>query len=334
MLGTSLRWLAPAALLTLSACGGCGRASPAGTSGAAPTATAEASASRGAAPPGPSALATAAPSSTTPADVPQIVDLGHGRGTAALRAALKAYGIPFDEATLERECQGDDGGASLDDLDDAATKHGLDTRILVVPIEHLLLPEAHLLPAIVIVEGPSNEEERLLAWRLDGDRVQVMSPRVGRRWLPRAELRKSLFVHAMTLAADDYRHDQGEPAFGDALEARMAARGLPAAASRALRARAAGDPGWRGFGALDAALRKLEGDDPDGGVDGTPRLSALLGCALSKRCAGVQPIPAAAWSVREAEKGPKGEAQVTVQGAVLLAISGKVAPDGGAPRAP
>ena len=337
MLGKHLRWLAPVALFTLSGCGSCGGASAAGASDAAPSASAEGPA--GSASPVASASAPPAGSTgpfTPPLDVPQILDLGSGRATAALRAALQAYGLPFDPATLERDCKVDEEGASLDDLEGAAGKYGLEAGLIIVPAEHLLLPEANMLPAIVIVQAPGDEEELLLVWRLDGDRVQVMSPRVGRRWLSRAELQKSLYVHETELPASVYREVMGEPAFGLALRARMTARGVDGAAAQALVARAAADPGWHGFAALDAAVRKVESESVDGGVDAGAgaRLSALLACAMEKKCVGVPPIPADLWSMQEGAKGPKGEAQIKVQGTVLLAIAGRAAPDAGAADGP
>ncbi len=50
---------------------------------------------------------------------------------------------------------------------------------------------------------------------------------------------------------------------------------------------------------------------------------------MEKRCNGVRPIPAELWSVQDAPKGPDGEAQVKVQGTVLLAIAGRAS---GAPE--
>ncbi len=60
-------------------------------------------------------------------------------------------------------------------------KYGLSAGSVIVPAEHVLLPEARMLPAIVIVDTADDEEEFVVAWRLDGDRVQVMDPREGRR---------------------------------------------------------------------------------------------------------------------------------------------------------
>ena len=277
----------------------------------------------------PSAGATAASANGAPvaADVPEVRDTGRGRATAALRAVLQAYGIAFDAEKIERECQVDEDGASLDDLEDVAVKYGLEAGSVIVPVEHVLLPAAKMLPAIVIADAPEDEEDFVVAWRLEGDRVEIMDPREGRRWVARSELQKSLYVHEMAMPADEYREAMAGTDFGDALRARMAAVGVGPEGAQALLDRAAADPGWRGLGALDAAVRGLEAAPsiPDGGAG--ERLPALFACAFEKRCEGADKVPPALWSVRPAPKGRDGEAQVQVRGALLLAISGRRAPE-------
>lgn len=272
----------------------------------------------------PSASASADPAPSAAAapgiDIPEIRDTGTGRATAALRAVLQAHGIAFDAATLERECKVDEDGASIDDLEDVADKYGLDVKQVIVPREHALAPEAKLIPAIVIVDGADESQEFIVISRLDGDRVEIMSPIEGRQWIPRAELEKSLYVHQMSIPVDDWRKAAESPPFQDTLRARMAALGLERPAAQALVDRALADPGWRGFGALDAAIRQREADPG-------AQLTASFDCAFEARCAaGVPPIAAGLWSVQAAPKGPEGEPQVEVRGAVMLAIAGRLSP--------
>jgi hypothetical protein len=318
---SKLRSVVLAAVACLAGCQRCSsapgqvdsRPRAAGSSSAAPSVGVEA----------PAAASASGVARASEADVPEIVDTGRGRATAALRAVLKAYGIAFEAATIERECKVDDDGASLDDIEDVAVKYGIDAGTVIVPAEHVLLSQPKMLPAIVVVDAPDDEQEFVVAWRLDGDRVQIMDPREGRRWILRAELQKRLHIHAMSMPLDEYRAAIGAPDFSDALQARMTALGegrVGSSAPRALLDRAAADPGVRGLGALDAAIRAIEADPPDAGVDA--KLSALFLCASEKRCEGVSPIPPSLWSVQPAPPGPDGEAQVQVRGAVLLAIEG------------
>ena len=305
-----LRWLALAALAALLGCQRCSGGS--GTGSGSPSAPPSASAP----------VEAPSPGAEAEGDVPEVRDTGSGRATAALRAVLTAYGIPFDAASIERECKVDDDGASIDDIEDVAVKYGLEAGQIILPIEHVLLAEPSVLPAIVVVDGPDDTQDFVVAWRFDGDRVQVMSPVDGRAWVPRADLRKTLHVHEMTMPAEDVREAMGSVSFKGALSARMQALGVAKADAEALIERAAADPSYRGFGALDAAIRQLEADPSKGA--GT--LAASFGCAFESHCEGVTPIPAALWSAQAAPSGPQGEAQVDVRGAVVLAIAGKQAP--------
>jgi hypothetical protein len=312
--GVRLRWIALAALAGLLGCQRCGggSANGAGTTGDtgdAPSAS----------------VPVPSPGAPSPgADVPEIRDTGSGRATAALRAVLQAYGVPFDAAAIERECKVDDDGASIDDIEDVAVKYGLEAGQIILPIEHVLLAEPRVLPAIVVVDGPDDTQEFVVAWRFDGDRVQVMSPVDGRSWVPRADLQKTLHVHEMTMPADDLRAAMGSPSFRDALQVRMLALGAARPDAQALLDRAAADPSYRGLGALDAAIRQLEADPGQG----AGKLAASFGCAFESHCEGIPPIPAALWwaSAQTAPSDPGGEAQVEVRGVVVLAIAGKSAP--------
>jgi hypothetical protein len=273
------------------------------------------------------ATGTEAPDAELPAEPPEVKDTGSGRATAALRSVLKAYGIGYDDAALTRECNVDDDGASIDDLEDVAVKYGLEAGSVIVPAEHVLLPEAKMLPAIVIVDGDEDSQDFVVAWRLDGDRVLLMHPEDGVKWAPRADVAKSLHEHEMAMPLDEYREALAAPAYLDALVARAVALGVDAASARALVDRAAADPGWRGLGAVDATIRRLV---ERGGAVTKEAFEATYGCAFEKRCDGVEPIPLALWSAGPAPKSAQGEAQVRVRGAVLIAIAGRaLRPDAG-----
>jgi hypothetical protein len=287
----------------------------------------------GGADPSPGASASAA-SSAEPAptaagdapEVPEIKDTGPGRATAALRAALKAYGIAFDEAAIARDCKVDDDGASIDDLEDVADAHGLAARQIIVPREHVLLPEAKLLPGLVIVAAPDDDEalDFVLVWKVEGDRALVMDPGEGKRWVPRADLAKRIWVHEMTIAAEDWRAAETDPRFRASLAARMAALGVTSGDATALLDRAAGDPGARGLGALDAAIRTLEAA-PRPAAEAKARFTNAIDCAIDKRCQG-EAIARSRWSSEPRPDSAGGLAETLVRGAVMLTIAGKKEP--------
>jgi predicted double-glycine peptidase len=306
-----------AALAMALGCGRCGSTPAAGTSGTAPAAAGEASGA-------PTANAAAA-AALPVADVPEVRDTGDGRATAALRAVLQAYGIGFDADRLLKECNVDDEGASIDDLEDVAVKYGLEAGSVIVPVEHVLAGVRGMLPAIVVVDSADDEQDFVVAWRLEGNMVEVMDPREGRKWVGRGELSKVLHVHEMSMPADELREAMAAKAFGEALAVRMMALGAgDKGTSARVDERVAADPGWRALAALDASIRKLEGE-PARPAQGQ-RLLATFACAFEKKCEGTEPVPAALWWAQPAPNGPQGEAQVRVRGAVLLAIEGRSAP--------
>jgi Peptidase C39 family len=328
-----LRWFALAALASLLGCQRCG--------GAAPSASIDGSAPLEAAPEGSASAATMGALPAPAVDVPEVRDTGPGRATAALRAVLQAYGIAFDAAVLERDCKVDDEGASIDDVEDTAVKYGLDAAQIIVPAEHVLLPEAKMLPALVVADGPDDAQDFIVAWRLDGDRVEIMSPGEGRSWVARAELQKTLHFHEMTMQADDLRAAMASQPFRDALRARMEGLGIAQGPASALLDQAAADPSFRSFAALDAALRQLEADPARPVGDAGARLAASFACssgareagpgfgaargpiATGGRCEGVEPVPPALWWAHPTLKGPDGAAQVQVRGVVMIAIAGR-----------
>jgi hypothetical protein len=52
----------------------------------------------------------------------------------------------------------------------------------MLPVDHVLLPEAQALPALVVVRHPNGVTHFVVAWRRHGPVVQVMDPATGRRW--------------------------------------------------------------------------------------------------------------------------------------------------------
>jgi Peptidase C39 family len=275
---------------------------------------------------GPAASASAAPAPAPErADAaprfPEVRDVGAGRATAALRSALGGYGIEFDAAALAQACKVGQDGASIDDLEEAARARGLDVTQTLVPPEHVLTGGARLLPAIAVLEGAIGARDFVLLVRVDGDKVEVMDPRDGLGRRPRVEISHRLHPHEMRVSATAFRETVRSDSFAAALRDRMAALGLQAAASTSWVERAGAAPGYRGLAALDAALRRAEGDPPR---DAGAALEAALACAVDRRCASGEAEPAARfWSVRPTDDAGPADAEVTMRGTVLLSIAGR-----------
>src|SRR5262249_31752908 len=94
--------------------------------------------------------------------------------------------------------------------------------------------------------------------------------------------------------------------------------------------RAAADPGWRGLAALDASIRKIEGQ-PAGPGQGE-KLSATFACAFEKKCEGTEPVPPALWWVQPAPNGEQGDAHVRVRGGAPRGRAARAAASARPPR--
>src|SRR5262249_6457006 len=104
-------------------------------------------------------------------------------GPAVLACLLQGYGMDVNYGRLREACQTDVDGTSIDDLEAVARQMGLAVEQVMMPVDHLLLPGAKALPAIVVTRLPGGLTHFVLVWRQHGPFVQVMDPAVGRRWL-------------------------------------------------------------------------------------------------------------------------------------------------------
>src|SRR5687767_12354924 len=103
-------------------------------------------------------------------------------GPASLKCLLEGIGIPVSYGRLREACQTDVDGSSIDTMEEVASQLGLEAEQVMMPIDHLLVPESRALPAIVVVRLPTGNTHFLVVWRRHGRFVQVMDPAIGRRW--------------------------------------------------------------------------------------------------------------------------------------------------------
>ena len=75
-------------------------------------------------------------------------------GPATLKCLLEGFGILASYGRLREACQTDVDGTSIDMMEDLAVQLGLDAEQTMLPEDHLLLPEAGALPAIVVTTNP------------------------------------------------------------------------------------------------------------------------------------------------------------------------------------
>ena len=261
-------------------------------------------------------------------------------GPASLKCLLDGHGIPVSYGRLREACQTAVDGTSIDTLDAVAVRLGLEAAQVMVPADHLLRPEAAVLPALVVVRQPDGMTHFVVAWRCHGRFVQVMDPALGRRWIAARRFQDDLYHHAMPVDAAAWRAWAGSEGLRAPLTARLEALGLKGADRRALFDAAEADAGWRTYAALDATARLVATLVEGGGVRRGAAARSLLkttfertagdpvvGEAVTDGAPGRDPaddlVPDAYWSARPAPPAEDGTPQVEMRGAVLVQVSGR-----------
>jgi ABC-type bacteriocin/lantibiotic exporter with double-glycine peptidase domain len=244
-------------------------------------------------------------------------------GPASLKCLLEGFGIPVSYGRLREACQTDVDGTSIDTLEELLPKLGLHAEQMMVPVDHVLRPEAGLLPGVAVVRQPNGFTHFVVIWRTHGPIVQIMDPASGRRWQSREELVSELYVHTARVPASSVREWTASEDFTSVLRARLRELGCEPACRGPLEA-AQASPEWRPIAAFDAAVRMTATLVRGGGfARGAEAARALL--ALYERAlAGDDAVPAAYWTVQPApadtaEPDDDGE-QVLLRGAVVVRV--------------
>src|SRR5215813_4986131 len=102
-------------------------------------------------------------------------------GPACLSSLLAGHGVRASYERLREACQTDVDGTSIDTIEEAAIQLGLDATQNLVPVDHVLLDDAGVLPAIAVTRQPDGGNHFVVMWSQLAGRVQVMDPAVGRR---------------------------------------------------------------------------------------------------------------------------------------------------------
>ena len=248
-------------------------------------------------------------------------------GPAVLKCLLEGFHIPVSYGRLREACQTDVDGTSIDTIELVANQLGVVAEQMVLPLDHLFLPEAQVLPAVVVVRHGSGVTHFVVVWRRYGQWLQVMDPSIGRRWVSCRKFAEEIFHHRHSVAEPAWRAWAATDDFLKPLRQRLSLLGASAAASTALVERASKDAGWFSFGALDAATRLVQSVVEANGIQPGKHAVKLLGTLFDRTCTSTSDIhtllPADYWSVAPDLENPDAKShRLVLQGAVLLRISG------------
>lgn len=243
-------------------------------------------------------------------------------GPAALQALLEGFGLPVSYERLREVCQTDVDGTSIDSLEEVARQLGLEAEQLLVPADHLLLDEAEVLPAIVIIRDEVQDAHFIIAWRRHGPLVQVMDPTMGRRWPTRERFLERLYLHALPVPAEDWREWASSEEFIRPLRLRLAALGVTGQEREALLQHALEAPRHQPLATLDAAVRMVAAVAEAGGLrPGQECLRALRELLARAGEEGQEEaIPDVYWCARPLPATPGAPEQVSLRGAVVVRI--------------
>ena len=240
-------------------------------------------------------------------------------GPASLKCLLEGFGIPVSYGRLREACQTGIDGTSIDTMETVANQLGLEAEQIMLPADHLLLPDAKCLPAIVVVTLPNGLTHFVVVWRRTGRMLQVMDPGVGRRWISCSEFLRETYQHTLAVGAADWREFAVSSEFQAGLRRRLLCLSLGRKESEQLLASGHADPDWRAVAALDASTRLIAALAESGGVSRPADRVRLL----KRFCEKPELIPDRYWSVRPGPIDSEGNPQLTMRGAVLVRIRGK-----------
>ncbi len=130
-------------------------------------------------------------------------------GPVALKCLLEGFGVNVSYGRLREACQTDVDGTSINTLEDVARQLGLDAVQVMLPKDHLLLPDSATLPAIVVIRLPNGLTHFVVAWRIHGPFIQIMDPGTGRRWMRTSRFLSELYLHEHPVPAQDWREWAG-----------------------------------------------------------------------------------------------------------------------------
>jgi ATP-binding cassette subfamily B protein len=234
-------------------------------------------------------------------------------GPASLKALLEGFGIHASYGRLREACQTSVDGTSIDALEETAVNLGLDAGQIMAPADHLVLPEASMLPALVVVRLPNGATHFVVVWRRIGGLLQIMDPGSGRKWVSVSRFQRELYLHTQSIPAEAWLDWTQSHSFRKTIRARMARLGFNGGVLLETT-----DPreGWRPMAALDAAIRMTEALAANGAL----KRGAMLEPLTAGFAAEPAKIPDDYWSVREDPATPD---RLLFRAAVLIQAKGR-----------
>ncbi len=268
-------------------------------------------------------------------------------GPAALKSLLEGFGIPVNYGRLREACQTDVDGTSINTLEDLAIQLGLRAEQVMLPVDHLVIPESQALPAILVVRLPNGLTHFLVVWSTIAGRIQIMDPATGRRWPSWEKFTHEIYIHTFPVQSTAWREWAGSKGMLLPLRHRLGKLRLSEESIQKLIDHALSDPGWRSIATLDAVTRMITSIVDSGGLEPGEEVENLLTRFYYHNLESTEKtineflddgsdsppkvtklnIPSTYWTVIPAKTGTRDDQEIEellLRGAVLVRILGRL----------
>lgn len=246
-------------------------------------------------------------------------------GPASLKCLLEGFNIPVSYGRLREACQTNVDGTSIDMIEDVANQLGIHAEQVMLPLDHIFLSEAAVLPAMVVVRHADGATHFVVIWRRHGRWLQVMDPAIGRRWVTCERFAEEVYRHEFPVPARDWLEWAASEEFLKPLRQRLSLLGASKNNSGALIDQALKETDWFGLAKLDASVRLVNSIVTAGGIKTGKQAVKLTGTLIEHidKEDIYKTIPLPYWSVVPQQFEPDTEKKLLLKGAVLLQVKPK-----------
>ncbi|MCB0166258.1 MAG: ATP-binding cassette domain-containing protein [Anaerolineae bacterium] len=177
-------------------------------------------------------------------------------GIATLEAVLQGFDLSGSLGAPFKQALGSEGaGRSMDTLEQAAGKLGLNAKQIMMPANHILTEAVDLLPAIVALRQFNGRTHFVVVWRWHGPFVQIMDPLRGRRWWPKQRFLNNVYIHTALVTASEWQTWATSSEFQQLLSHQLSKLDFSETEIVRLLKTTLDDGSWYSIAALDAAIR-------------------------------------------------------------------------------
>ena len=246
-------------------------------------------------------------------------------GPASLKCLFEGIHIPISYGRLREACQTDVDGTSIDMIEQVANQLGVVTEQVLIPVDHIFLPAAQVLPAMAVIRQSNGANHFVVVWRKFGPWVQIMDPATGRRWLSCKKFIRDIYHHELIVPAQEWLEWAISDQFVQPLQKSLTLLGIADTKITGLLNKALEAGHWYPLACLDASIRLCTALVSANGIrkgnESYCLISTLVNNASLNSTDCYQHIPANYWSTQPVANIDSGS--VLIRGAVLLTISGR-----------